>query len=117
MFFLDVISFAVMFFFFICRDNCGPPHILFSKKQRIKTSRFHTCDERDFFSFFSDGTVTKPAICIFSIFLSLLTGNTKFFVSGRVHPFILWHCQKYISLYRLGSIFEQRRRSLPQADK
>ena len=46
---------------FFCRDNCGPPHILFSKKQRIKTRRFHTCEKR-FFFFFSDGTVTNPAI-------------------------------------------------------
>ena len=53
-FFLDVIPFADN-----C-DNCGPPHILFSKKQRIKTRRFHTCEER--FFFFSDGTVTNPAI-------------------------------------------------------
>ena len=50
-FFLDVIPFAVMFFFFY-RDNCGPPHILFDKKQRIKTRRFHTCEEIFFFLFF-----------------------------------------------------------------
>ena len=28
--------------YFLCRDSCGPPYILFSKKQRTKIRQFHS---------------------------------------------------------------------------
>ena len=55
--------------------------------------------------FFPEGTVTNPTIwLVFSAvrnFLSL--------------PYFRCYFYKYISFFRLGSIFKQKRRSLPQA--
>ena len=49
--------------------------------------------------------------------LSLPKGKGEAFVSRRVHPYFVAIFHKYISIFRLGSIFKQGRRSLPQADK
>ena len=69
--------------------------------------------------FFFRGHGKNPAIWLVlypvSIFLSLPTGHGNAFVNRWVHLKFFFH--KYISFFRLGSIFEQTRRSLPQADK
>ena len=59
------------------------------------------------FTFFSEGTVTNPAVWLVlypvSIFLSLPTGHGDAFVNRWVHPKFRCHFYKYISLFRLGS--------------
>ena len=90
----------------------------------IGKSRQHCLNENindSLFNFLLEGTVTNPAIWLVlysvSIFLSLPTGHSNTFVSRQVHPNFRCHFHKYVSFFRLGSIFKQTRRPLPQADK
>ena len=69
--------------------------------------------------FLKEGTVTNPVIWLVlypvSIFLSLPTGLGNAFVKYIPNFVAIFH--KYISFFRLGSIFKQTSRLLPQADK
>ena len=71
--------------------------------------------------FFLEGTVTNPAIWLVlypvSIFLSLPTGQGNVSWIAEYIPNFVAIFHKYISFFRLGSIFKQTRRLLPQADK
>ena len=73
------------------------------------------------FYFFSEGTVTNPVIWLVlravRIFLSLPRGRVTFSWVAEYIPTFTTIFHKYISFFRLGNIFKQRRRSQPQADK